>query len=126
MTAAVRTQTINVNSGREAVFSKLKKCPYTRICVYENRQNNIIGYIRIYDVLAEDEDFSDLRKFVVPIKRLAASTPVIEAINIMRKDNLKIVLVAARISGRQAKRKYLGIVTMKDLVEELTGELAQW
>ena len=53
--------------------------------------------------------------------------PVIEAMNNMRKGNLKIVLVTFDTDRKKlGQPRPLGIVTMKDLVEELTGELAQW
>jgi CBS domain containing-hemolysin-like protein len=42
----------------------------------------------------------------------------------MRKVNKKILLVTR--TGLGGRRKPLGIVTMKDLVEELLGELAEW
>ena len=41
----------------------------------------------------------------------------------MRKADHKIVLISRTGRGRGAA---LGIVTMKDLVEEFTGELAEW
>lgn len=126
MTPASRTECIKLHSNRAAVLKKLKQCPYSRICVYESRRGNVIGYIRIYDVLSSERDFNDLRKFVQPIERFPASMPVIEAMNKMRIGNHKIVLVANQPDSSQSKQKFLGIVTMKDLVEELTGELAQW
>ena len=49
---------------------------------------------------------------------------VIDATNIMQKENHKIVLVIK--AGRLGGEKPVGIVTMKDLVEELLGELAEW
>jgi len=42
----------------------------------------------------------------------------------MRDENQKIVLVAR--GGHAGREKPIGIVTMKDLVEELLGELAEW
>jgi CBS domain containing-hemolysin-like protein len=42
----------------------------------------------------------------------------------MQKKNQKIVLVIK--TGRTNHEKPLGIVTMKDLAEELLGELAEW
>ena len=62
--------------------------------------------------------------FVRPIRRLDATTSVIEAIDIMRRDELKIVLVTRTKPGK--REVPVGIVTMKDLVEELLGELAEW
>jgi CBS domain containing-hemolysin-like protein len=42
----------------------------------------------------------------------------------MQKENQKIVLVT-RV-GHLGRERQIGIVTMKDLVEELLGELAEW
>jgi len=42
----------------------------------------------------------------------------------MQKENQKILLVVK--TGRGGQEKALGIATMKDLVEELLGELAEW
>lgn len=127
MTPAAKIEMIDVNSDRRAVLSKMRDCAYTNIPVYEHRKSNIIGYIRIYDALAANGDFENLRKFMMPVKSFPAMMPVIEAINNMRKQNLKIVLVSFDTVRRgQGHARSLGIVTMKDLVEELTGELAQW
>ncbi len=72
---------------------------------------------------APGEEFTSLEKFLQPIRSLDADTSITEAINIMRREQCKIVLVTRRRGRRDVP---LGIVTMKDLVEELLGELAEW
>jgi CBS domain containing-hemolysin-like protein len=42
----------------------------------------------------------------------------------MRREKLQIVLVTR--AGHLGRAKPLGIVTMKDVVEELLGELVEW
>jgi CBS domain containing-hemolysin-like protein len=122
MTPITRTEMLDVNSTRAEVMTKLGRCPYTRLPVYEH-SNNITGFVNLYEVLQTNAEFDNLRSFVKPIAQLNATTPVIDAINEMRSQNHKIVLVVPDYTRR--KRPF-GIVTMKDLVEELTGELAQW
>ena len=127
MTPISKTEMINLHSDRGAVLKILKRSVFTNLPVYESSKSNIIGFIRIYDVLADESEFKDLRKFVMPLETFTATTPVIEAMNNMRKQNLKIVLVGGQANAKQKKQqRAMGIVTMKDLVEELTGELAQW
>jgi CBS domain containing-hemolysin-like protein len=117
-------QTIDVNSDNSAVLNKLKKCAFTRLPVIEDRAENIIGFINIYETLSSSEQFTNLQKFVEPIRKVDANTTVTDAISIMQKENQKIVLVT-RI-GRAGREKPIGIVTMKDLAEELLGELTEW
>lgn len=124
MTPISKVAMVDVNSNKSALLEKLKKYPFTRLLVIENRDTNIIGFINIYETLCSPEQFINLRNFVKPIRRIDANTSVIDTINIMQNENQKIALVMriARAGGQRP----VGIVTMKDLVEELLGELAEW
>ncbi len=117
-------ETVDVNSDDSALLNKLNKCAFTRLPVTEDRGGNIIGFIEIYEALNSSEKFSDLLGFVKPIRKLDADLTVIDAMNIMQKKNYEIVLVVR--AGHFGREKPVGIVTMKDLVEELLGELAEW
>lgn len=127
MTPIAETEMINLHSDRGAVLKVLNRSAFSHLPVYESSKSNIIGFIRIYDVLTSEDNFKDIRKFVMPLETFTATMPVIEAMNNMRKQNLKIVLVSGQANAKLKKnQRAMGIVTMKDLVEELTGELAQW
>ena len=117
-------ETVNVDSDDSALLNKLNKCAFTRLPVTEGINGSIIGFISIYEALSSLEKFADLRGFVKQFRKLDADMTVIDAMNIMQKENHKIVLVVR--AGRFGREKPLGIVTMKDLVEELLGELAEW
>jgi len=123
MTPITKTEMLKVSSNRTQVLALLRRCPYTRLPVYEHSRNNITGFVNIYEVLRSGEEFQNLRDFLKPIARFAATTSVIDAMNRMQRQNHKIVLVVPEYARR--KRPF-GILTMKDLVEEFTGELAQW
>jgi putative hemolysin len=123
MTPMSSVEMLDINSTRGEVVDKLRGCPYTRLPVYENNRANIKGYINIYKALGGDEGFADIRKFVEPIKRLSPSMKIMEAMNILKKDNCKVVLID---KSSRHKHMPLGLITMKDIAEELTGELEQW
>jgi len=124
MTPIKQVVMVDVNSDRQALLKIVKRYSFTRILVYEGQPVNILGFVNIYEALSSPERFSNLHKFVEPIRRLRANATVISAIDIMRQEKQKIALVT-RMGGAR-KEKSVGIVTMKDLVEELLGELAEW
>jgi CBS domain containing-hemolysin-like protein len=117
-------QTVDVNSDNAALLNKLKKCAFSRLPVIEGQPENIIGFVNIYETLSSSEKFTNLHNFIRQILKVNANTTVTDMINIMQKENQKIVLVMK--TGRAGQQKPIGIVTMKDLVEELLGELAEW
>jgi len=119
-----KTQLISVNSNRKAVLDTIRKHDFTRLPVYENTQVNIIGFIDVYDVLYSKKKTDDLYDFVKPIKNIPQKTLVTNAMETMQMEKEKIALVV-----RVARKNHeipVGIITMKDLVEELFGELGSW
>jgi len=117
-------ETVKIDSDRSALLNRLRKCAFTRLPVVEGQVANVVGFVSMYEVLSQSREFADLRDFVKPIVRLDADMTVTDAIGIMQKDNLKIVLVTR--AARGGRERPIGIATMKDLVEELLGELAEW
>jgi putative hemolysin len=117
-------ETVDADSDRSALLDKLKRCEFTRLPVAEGEPENIIGFVSIYEALSSSKEFAHLHDFVKPIRKLDADTTVTDAINIMQKENLEIVLITT--TSRAGRERPIGIVTMKDLVEELLGELAEW
>lgn len=124
MTSVNKVQMVDVNSDRPALLNKLKKSAFTRLLAYDRWPRNIVGFVNIYEALSSAEQFTDLHDFIKSIRKLPADTIVSDAINIMQSENQKIILVTR--TTRAGRERHIGIVTMKDLVEELLGELAEW
>lgn len=119
-----KVEMVDLESDNTALLKKLKKCAFTRLLVSDKSRTNILGFISIYKVLGKAEEFSNLDSFVNPIRKLHSATTVIEAMNIMQHENQRIILVTKMSRGGRVRP--VGIVTMKDLAEELLGELAEW
>ncbi len=104
-------------AAREDLVSTLKAHPYTRVLVYKVSKKNIIGYINIYKAINTPAADGGITGSMKEIKSFPSQTTVIQAITLMKQGKLSIALVTH--NGRN-----LGIITIKDLAEELTGELS--
>ncbi|MFH1615533.1 MAG: CNNM domain-containing protein [Planctomycetota bacterium] len=122
MTGISRVQMLEAETDRSSLAKIFASKPFTHMPVYRDRRNNIIGFVNIYEALCSERDFADLTEFVRPIGTVFAGTTVIDGINQMKKAGQKIAMVTA--GPRHGREAEIGIVTMKDLVEELTGELS--
>ena len=80
-----------------------------------------IGYINVCDVQVR-QTVANLERSVLRAE-MDADAPVIDAIDVMRRSGEDRSGTRTRRSGQEVPA---GIVTMKDLVEELLGELAEW
>ena len=118
-----RVESVSIRSNRAALLNELSKRALTRLLVWQDTPANVVGFINIYDALDSDVPFDSLEKFLQPIRKLDADTLLIDAIDIMRRQEQKIILVTRLRAKRETP---VGIITMKDLVEELIGELAEW
>ncbi len=124
MTPFEKVEMIDINSDRATLLDKLKQSKYTRLPVCEGETHEIKGVVNIYEALQSGEEKWSLESFIRPIRPLALEVTVSEAMAFMRKEGAQMVLVTRRAAA--GKEKPAGIVTMKDLAEELFGELAEW
>ncbi len=124
MTPLRKVVIVDINSDRSALLQILKDFAFTYLPVYEINLPNIVGFINIYECLTPGDEFANLRNYLKPIRKLPASITISEAIRVMQTEKLKIVLVTGK--SRSKSEMPLGILTMKDLVEEIVGELGEW
>lgn len=124
MTRLSHVHSVPLDCDRETLLEQLRRSRMTRVLVTETDGDAILGRINIYDVLSGETSFAGLQEFVQPLRRIAGQTAVTDAIEIMQQENQKMLLVMR--STRSGRDRPVGIVTMKDLAEELLGELSAW
>lgn len=113
------TDKVPVTISRDQFIEHLKKSRFTRQLVYGSNPNDILGYVSVYDVLADEQDFHGIQDFVTPLSTLEKKTSVIKAINLLRNRHERIALV---VESPKKQNRPLGIITISDLIEEITGE----
>ena len=124
MTILGKFQMIDINSDKTAMLKKIQEYPYAFWPVCDKQNENIIGLVNIFDFLNQDDSSAKLNDFIRPLEKLNAETTITEAISIMQSKNQKLMLVVKK--GHANIERPVGIITMKDLAEELVGELSEW
>ena len=93
---------------------------FSRIPVYEDSIDNIIGFVHVRDILALDQDEQTSRivkEFVRPIQFVPETKPVDSLIREMQQDNVHMAIVVDEYGDTA------GLATMEDVVEEVFGEI---
>jgi putative hemolysin len=92
---------------------------FSRYPVYKGTRDNIIGLINIYDCLTPETCEFKIDALLRPIASFTAEVHVTEALRVMTEKRQPMGVVID-------KGRTVGIVTIKDCVEEIVGELYAW
>jgi CBS domain containing-hemolysin-like protein len=93
---------------------------YSRIPVYEEDIDHIIGFVHVRDMFELDEEARRgrlVRELVRPIRFVPETKPVNDLVKEMQQDRAHMAIVVNEY-GNTA-----GLVTLEDLVEEVFGEI---
>ncbi|MCG6857136.1 MAG: HlyC/CorC family transporter [Salaquimonas sp.] len=114
---------INCDDPAEAIVRQILDSPYTRIPVWKNEAENIVGIVHAKDVLRFVGSNEDLTKF--DVMKIAAkpwfvpeTTTLQDQLNAFLRKKAHIALVVDEYG------EVKGIVTLEDILEEIVGEIA--
>ena len=107
----------------ETLFPEVVKCMveqgHSRVPVYRETLDDVIGFIHVKDVLAPVADRQQTK--LAPILRkvlfVAPSLPTLDLLVQMRQARTHIAMVVVEFGGID------GLVTIEDLIEEIVGEI---
>lgn len=112
---------IDIDDGIDAVLEAAAEHSYSRIPVYENTIDNIIGILvvqKLYKKLIDTEKKDiDLREMLVEPYFIHMTVKLPDALDILREERTHIMVVLDEFGGTA------GIVSMEDLLEELVGDI---
>ncbi|HLI63373.1 MAG TPA: hemolysin family protein, partial [Terriglobales bacterium] len=93
---------------------------YSRVPVYEDSIDNMIGFIHVRDIFELDPEelqAKPLKDLVRPIPLVPETKPVSELLREMQHERSHMVIVVDEYGSTA------GLATMEDLVEEILGEI---
>jgi len=108
--------TVSENATVAQVAEKIKKSGYSRIPVYATTLQDIIGYVQAYDLLKASKK-EPITKYIRPIKIIGEFEKLKDVMDkfISSKEHIAVVV--------DERGVVIGIVTLEDIIEEITGEL---
>lgn len=120
MTARPRIIALEADSSVEELRQLLIEEEHSRIPVYEETIDNILGFVHGRDTLEIDRDRRQtmpVRDLVRPLALVPETKPIRELVRELQNTNAQMVIVVDEY-GQTA-----GLVTMEDMIEEIVGEI---
>ncbi len=112
---------IDIDDGIDAALETAYEHGFSRIPVYENSIDNIIGILvvqKLYKKLIDlDKKDIDLRSMLVEPYFIHMTVKLPDALDILREERTHIMVVLDEFGGTA------GIVSMEDILEELVGDM---
>lgn len=107
------------DASHEQLLRVAKEHPYNRLPVYEDRFDNVVGYVSMKDLLPRALEGAPLaiRQIMRPAFFVPESKRAVELLQDMRDRRLPFAVVVDEQGG------LAGIVTFEDLVEEIVGDI---
>ena len=108
----------DINSTYDELIKIFRSEKYTRIPIYQDSTDNVIGIINMKDLLLYNpEEIFDVRKYLRSAFYTYESKKLSELMMEMKKTSVNIVIVLDEY-GVTA-----GLITLEDLLEEIVGEI---
>ncbi len=111
---------IRLDTGFQAAVEQIRDDGHSRLPVYREQLDDVLGMVHIKDVYAfvgHPEDFS-LEKILRRPLMVAPQIPVLDLLLQMRQARMHLALVVDEYGGID------GLVTIEDLVETIVGPIA--
>ena len=105
---------ININSSIEELTDLFVDTKFTKIPVFKENIDNIIGYVHSSDLFKKP---LTIRSIMLPIPIVTESFPANEMLNTFINKNKSIALVVDEFGGTS------GLVTIEDVTEEIVGDI---
>jgi CBS domain containing-hemolysin-like protein len=110
---------VDINDFNEVKLEKIIEEGYSRIPVYEDTLDQIVGVLHLKDLLLKMRQGKDivLQELVRPISTVHGSKPIGALLRDFQVNRQQMAAIVDEYGG------FDGIITMEDILEELVGEI---
>ncbi|MGX7112713.1 hemolysin family protein [Gemella cuniculi] len=121
MTPRTEVEAIDMSDSLGIIMRQLKQEEYTRYPVIEDGdKDQIIGILNVKKLLFTDkplETTEDLTEYITPAIKVFEHTPISQVLSIIKQNREHMIVITDEYGGTS------GVVTLEDIVEEITGEI---
>ncbi|MBQ3372895.1 MAG: HlyC/CorC family transporter [Oscillospiraceae bacterium] len=120
LTPRVDIVALNVKSPLEEILSVIRSCNHSRLPVYEDTIDHIIGILQIRKFIKSylhEREAMDLQALLDEPLFIHQSTSLDSVLPLMTRNRQSIAIVTDNYGGT------LGLITIEDMLEELVGEI---
>ncbi len=122
MVPRVNMEAADIDDGLEEILNLIIESGYTRIPIYEDTIDNIIGIVHAKDLMESFINHDDINE--IDIKNLLREPYFVpetryvgDVLHEMREQGLQAAIVLDEFGGTE------GLVTLEDIIEEIVGEI---
>lgn len=110
---------INIDDPRNKIFNTVTEEGYSRLPVFKNTIDNIIGVIYTKDLIpaAEYRELIAIQDIIRPAYFVASTKPIGSLMKEMQKQSVHMGIVVNEYGGVE------GLITMEDIIEEIVGDI---
>ena len=105
---------INILASMDDVNLRFVETKLSKLLVYKNNIDNIIGYIHSYDLFKNPKN---LKSILLPLPFIPESMTAMELLNQFIESNKGVAVVLDEFGGTS------GMITIEDVTEEIVGEI---
>ncbi|MGB9668201.1 MAG: hemolysin family protein [Thermosulfidibacteraceae bacterium] len=111
---------LDLKWDEEEMLKRVKACYYSKIPVYEESRDNVLGYVKMTDLISLwfSEGKIDVKKILRPVHFVPETRSIVDLIDDFRKLRLELVMVVDEYGS------VTGLVTIEDIIEEIVGDIS--
>ncbi|MCR5664742.1 MAG: hemolysin family protein [Oscillospiraceae bacterium] len=119
MTARVDVQAVDIDDDWDEILAQIEEAPYSRLPVYQDSIDNIIGvlYLNHFLKALTDDGKADVRSLLMPPCYVYKTMKLPAVLNQLRKARQHLAIVSDEYGGT------LGVLTMEDVLEQIVGDI---
>jgi len=118
MVPRIDIQALSETATRTALVGLLKESGYTRLPVYRESIDEVVGVINAFDLLRDATPGNeDIQRFIRPILHVYDTMKLDDLLQTMRQEKQFMAVVTDEYGGTD------GLVSLEDILEEIFGDI---